>query len=390
MKRITLIIIGLFTFSLAFSQTDIRNFKVTADIDELFSWNNGDIFNYEFEIKGDYDYNEIKLYVYYNSISSDNLIGLSRWNYEGDYNLNFSTYTLQSKWNTPAYVWSGRSFTTSIGTTFYLVAEYQGVQTIYSYTITSEDRDGDGILNDQDNCPDEAGPSSNNGCPILSPNLSVDSVNSIVFSSCMSCNPYLNTFLNSSKRHLVAGGVGSITFNKLNIRNTGNTTSNSGKIDFYYSTNTTLVKSGGNADKKLESKTIPALEINKSHGIELSISGVDIFGVDHNSPSTNGNFYILVDIDATDTNSEGETGEGDNLLIIPATYNYSSTATSKILSNKIPPLTEEKSLFEVYNLSGENIISTKTDYSEQEEIIDQLPKGIYIIKTNTNTKKIIK
>ncbi|PNW30160.1 hypothetical protein [Formosa algae] len=54
MKRITLIIIGLFTFSLAFSQTDIRNFKVTADIDELFSWNNGDIFNYEFEIKGDY------------------------------------------------------------------------------------------------------------------------------------------------------------------------------------------------------------------------------------------------------------------------------------------------------------------------------------------------
>ena len=34
---------------------------------------------------------------------------------------------------------------------------------------TRDDRDGDGIPNADDSCPDEAGPSSNRGCPLPPP-----------------------------------------------------------------------------------------------------------------------------------------------------------------------------------------------------------------------------
>jgi len=41
----------------------------------------------------------------------------------------------------------------------------------YSIVVNSSDSDGDGIPDSHDNCPNEAGPASNNGCPVVSCNL---------------------------------------------------------------------------------------------------------------------------------------------------------------------------------------------------------------------------
>jgi len=257
------------------------------------------------------------------------------------------------------------------------------------------DIDGDGVENSEDDCPTRFGLVSNNGCP-GAPNLVVDVDNSGVYSQCLSCNPFLSSFLTSGKRHLIAGGVGSITFSDFVIKNEGDSSSNSAKVDFYYSSDKILTKTGSNADIKLETFTVSRLNINDSYGISTNISGTDIFGYDANSPSTNGNFYILIDIDATNTNYEGDTGgEDDNFLAIPLTFNSSSTASSKSIqkgkfSNELNDL-DDSELFEVYDFNGVLLIKTKVDSSEQEdEILDKLSSGYYVIKKETGTRKIYK
>ncbi|WP_299365082.1 hypothetical protein [Winogradskyella sp.] len=165
MKTITLTLITFLISLSSFAQADVQNFRVTSAINQTFTSSNGQRFDYEFDISGNYGYNEIKLWAYAESINPNNLIGLIRWNREGDDNLNFSSYTTAPKWVNIAHVWDGRSFSTNPLETFFLVVEYQGTSVTLSYTIPDSDSDGDGVFDSQDDCPNEAGPASNNGCP---------------------------------------------------------------------------------------------------------------------------------------------------------------------------------------------------------------------------------
>ena len=170
MKKITFILY-LFVFQSIFSQLpEVRNFSVTAN--SAKTWTQGDRFDFRFEIRGNYGTNEIKLWIYKGAITSKpntttNLVVYSRWNREGDDFLNFPNYTVKPYWarwwnkETPPYNIEGKTFT--------LIAEYNGTRRFLLYQVPNSDTDGDGIPNAQDQCPTQAGPASNNGCPIPKP-----------------------------------------------------------------------------------------------------------------------------------------------------------------------------------------------------------------------------
>ena len=131
MKKFTIICLVLLPlFSLA-QEINIKNFKVNETVNtEFFS---GTRFDFEFEIQGDYTYgtygyNQIDLKVYKNSVSSNNLIGLSYWNRENDDDINYPTYTKKNWWFT-----SLRDYSTYSHDRFYLVVTYAGITKTYVY-----------------------------------------------------------------------------------------------------------------------------------------------------------------------------------------------------------------------------------------------------------------
>ncbi|MEN1783859.1 MAG: hypothetical protein AAGF77_01860 [Bacteroidota bacterium] len=81
---------------------DVKNFKVTSDPNKTYSWY--DRFYVEFDIKGNYRYNEIKLWLYTGRKTSKpsstaDRVWYIRWNREGDYYLNYPNYFKKSTWS---------------------------------------------------------------------------------------------------------------------------------------------------------------------------------------------------------------------------------------------------------------------------------------------------
>ena len=237
------------------------------------------------------------------------------------------------------------------------------------------DNDNDGIENHIDPCPNEAGPASNNGCP-GNPNLSIDMEASRVFSNCQTCSPSLDLFFQNNQRHIIQDGSGSITFNNLEIRNIGNIVSNTSKVNFYISINNELDQN----DELLSAKDIPFRSVNQSYGVDLEITGWDIENVDF----TTGNQYILIQLDPHNTNNEGSTGENDNLLAMPIRYQKSS-------GNIIYPSgkTFDLTKLQVFSLSGIKVLEKQVSTKEEENaLLNQLPKGLYIVKKGEKTYKV--
>lgn len=344
--------------SITFAQTiDVNGFKVNEPINQNFS--SGTRIDYEFKIKGDYSYgthgyHQIDLILYKNSVSSSNEIARSYWNSEDDVDLIFSNYTKKNWWNT-----SIRNYSTFPGQIFKLVVKYANLTKIYTYTI-----------------PGSAG----------NPDLTVDLDDSIAYSSCQSCLPWFDLFLPSGKRHLVAGGVGSIRFDKLIIRNTGNSTSTSSNVEFYLSVNNTLDSN----DNFIKSVSIPARNINSSYGVYTKINGWDLFSCT-NCGTNNGNYYIIIKLDASNTNSEGSTGESNNILAIPITYTTNVTATS--LKTKVSftnnRINDKPYNINVFNFQGRKILSKKVYTIEDENsAVLNLSEGLYIIKSLKGDRKV--
>jgi hypothetical protein len=258
------------------------------------------------------------------------------------------------------------------------------------------DADSDGLVNACDSCPTQVGPASNNGCPVTpnpgNPDLKIEFETSEVFSSCQSCWPWLDMFFASGKRHLIAGDNAALYFNRLQIRNTGTAPSSEAKVDFYWSVDQTLEKNN-NTDKLVRSVWIPSRNVNSSYGIQTQISGFDIFGEASLNASSNGNYYILIEVDVTNSNNEGTIGETNNFLAIPITFNSNITATSLKASmiDLFPEETLETSIYsiEVYNFSGQKVLTKNVSNVEEENLVTQnLAKGIYIIKSKNGDRKI--
>ncbi|MEW7277463.1 hypothetical protein ABW636_02575 [Aquimarina sp. 2201CG1-2-11] len=246
------------------------------------------------------------------------------------------------------------------------------------------DYDEDGISNHQDHCIYESGPVSNNGCPeSKNTNLVVDLDFSAAYSQCTNCTPVLDEFFSNNEKHIVRGGTGNISFNKLEIRNVGKTTSNSSKVKIYFSKDNELTLQGDNKDKLVKEVSIPSRNPNSSFGFKTDING---WSFNNNNGLGTGNYFILIVVDATNTNNEGTSGEADNILRIGIYYEEDSPSSNSHINGPYE--------VQVFNLSGIFLIKKTVNSKEEENIfLNNMPipgYGPYIVKNGTETYKFVR
>ena len=358
MKKITLSLITFLLCLPVFSQVDIRNFKVTAPVNQTFTWNNGQRFDYEFDIRGNYGSNEIKLWVYAGSVTFNNLIGLIRWNREGDNILNFPSYTTKPMWVSIASRWNGRSFTTSPLKKFYLVAEYQGSSQQYVYTIPDSDTDGDGVPDSQDSCPDQAGPSSNNGCPLPlgEPDLTVSQV-SVSIDDTSTSTPGSLT-LRKNKWHDFC----------FKIKNQGAQATQRGFNTLAIISNGTDLLRASIVANLLSLNTNQIINVNQ----EIEICGSLFLGDSYLGNDLSNYRYIHVLADYNDDINEGN-NENNNDRIFQLNVNANRSFPKVIIS--------------LDDFSG----TTVNNRQEEEKALEIMSKGLYVIQNSDGKKsKIIK
>ncbi|WP_343909896.1 T9SS type A sorting domain-containing protein [Aquimarina litoralis] len=391
MKKIYVLFILL--TSMMQAQVDIQNFKVTSPTNETFTWNDGQRFKYKFDIRGNYGYNEIKLKVYAQSVTSNNLIGLIRWNREGDDNLSFNSYTTKSMWVSIANNWNGRSFNTNPTKKFYLVAEYQGNSRTYTYTIPDGDNDGDGVTNTQDECPNEAGPASNNGCPLppdlITANLTIKTKTSTGGSITYNYDHITYTpslYYNKSAEFSVK------------VKNKGaGKTNRSCELHVVIAANKNSypVWDPGEAQPYVyRDFTVPVLESGEEKTFKFTEYLADYMGsVPLYDEVT---YYIFFHIDWREVTNEPPSAFSNNInryafkyikdkssggigIIVPIDSDFDSKSS---ISNKSYNLA-------IFNLQGILVKQkTVTDEQEEQKLIEELPKGFYIIKNDQRTYKV--
>ena len=377
MKKVYLLFI-LFT-SILQAQADIKNFKVTSPVNTNFTAYNGQRFDYKFDIRGDYGYKEIRLEVYAESVNSDNLIGLTRWNREGDDYLSFESYTTKPIWVSIALNWHNRSFNTNPGKKFYLKAEYQGISQIFVYTIPEADNDGDGIPNSQDNCPNETGPASNNGCPIR-PNLILKKLkivdtnnNNTIFT--FPSNENITPKLQKGKSY---DFIIEIENNIVNSQTAQNVS-----LDILLSTSTQLYPDN-NAVVYAVATDANIGNIPARNTIEKTFTVPIGNGIAASPDLTNGKgYYLHFEIDRN--NIVPETDE-DNIYDLGFIYSTSRTSPILTMYNKDSEIKEN---IKVFNLSGIKVLEKQVISKEEENaLLNQLPKGLYIVKKGQETYKV--
>lgn len=168
------------------------------------------------------------------------------------------------------------------------------------------DSDGDGVPDSEDNCPGQAGPASNNGCP-GAPELSINLLGSNISSDCFNCESsfqYMGTdrhFLNSS------GGIASIN---VFVQNQGEASSSSSTIGYYISANSTFESS---SDTRIKTANIGSIAADGGTYVSTSLFGYDFNGV-------GGNFWLLIRVD--DGESNDESNENNNVYALRFAINY--------------------------------------------------------------------
>mgnify|MGYP003673152785 FL=1 len=254
--------------------------------------------------------------------------------------------------------------------------------------ICDTDDDNDGVFDSSDNCPKEAGPSSNNGCPIPvgNPDLTIDSDNTIIFSDCFDCSPALGSL--GSKRHQINNQSGILTLSQIYVKNIGNSNSNSTNIQYYVSLNTTLdtsdFKSNGSST-----------DINSINSGGYSIVSQSLFATNFGTSGYfNGNWYILMVVDDSKTNTESN--ENNNVTAIPVTFinPFGKSASIKTQNVSLTTKVEAEEFIDsysidIYNFQGQKVLSKEVTSKEEENKLTQfLSSGLYIIKSKDRTYKV--
>lgn len=343
---------------------------------------------FDFDIKGDYGYDEIKVSLYYNSVTTANQINFMRWNREGDNDLNWPNYvSVDNYFRNPPYSsnnglwltnWCDVLFRTDPGTKFILVVEYDGVEVTKYYTVPYGDSDGDGFNDNVDNCPNTPGPDY--GCPVGEPDLALDESDIIIFSDCQNCDPRLS---NLNGRHIIKNAI---HFNSIIVNNNGNSSSTNTDLDFYITKDNEL---NSNATK-LSSETVNISSISaggfSNETQSISYSSLQSKGLNYRY------YYMFIVLDIDDSNND------NNSVRIPVSYEDIFRSPEPIkpapFKSSFSTSKYENSTYdmEIYNFSGSKIKQSQNlSAEEKEQVISELPKGYYIIKTQeTKTTKIKK
>lgn len=251
----------------------------------------------------------------------------------------------------------------------------------------NRDSDGDGIQNYQDNCPNEAGPSSNNGCPTepQNPDLTIVSSKTSVGSSCNSdgnsCPTNLEDAINGNT-HYISYPSGELSIGNIVLKNIGNSQSSAGKLKIYASKNNTLETS---SDSKIREYNVPVINADTESTINSAID-ITWFTIvnETNSGIEQGSIgYILIEVSSTDDNDTG-----NNIISLPFILRKQS---NKNLDNKLKYSLHKPKEVKIYSIQGilisKKIVKTR---DEEEIFIQSLPKGLHIVKDGTKTYKISK
>lgn len=372
MKNLIFSLFALITITVN-SQINVKDFQVTANPNNSYA--RGDRFDFKFDVQG--IYSDLELFVYYESESRSNLLGKIHWNRDRDEPLNFPTYITRNTWFNS---FLDRTITIP-GKKFILIVKYNNHRKQLIYQSSSPDNDGDGVPNSQDNCPNVAGPASNNGCPVL-PNLKLKSLK------------VRNTTTNSTIFNFPNGNTATPTLNKGNyydfiieVENniSGSNAANSVSLDMLLNTSTTLYPDPrANVYNVSTDSNIGNVNANSSIIKTFSVYVSSTIG---SSPSlSNGSGYTLsFDIDSKGRISESN--ENDNINQLQFIYSSSRSNTLSALK----PSNHKPYEVSVFNISGTPVTKKIVVNKEEENSFTKnLPKGFYIIKNGTETYKVVK
>lgn len=239
------------------------------------------------------------------------------------------------------------------------------------------DIDDDGVLNDDDNCPDIYGNFSNFGCP-GNPDLVIDESLSIQYSDCSVCTSsiYETAFLNDDVPTIYRFG-GNATIKPLIVKNIGdgNPQINYTKLSFYLSSDREL----SSDDFKFEQRTLnisPLPEVGESTPTSYNLSyGVSLEGLDIGSNKSYGTYYILIVIDEDNTLNNSEINTSNNISSYKVKYTGTQPTSSAFL---------DIILFDIY---GFEIINKKVkDENEARVLFNNLvlQEGLYFLNIYNN------
>jgi hypothetical protein len=214
--------------------------------------------------------------------------------------------------------------------------------------------------------------------PTGKPDLVIDPANTIIFSNCFDCSAALSDLGN--KRHTINNQSGIINLQAITIKNIGSTASTPATLQFYLSTDGILDA----ADIKSTASSVSIAAINPGSSITVSKS---IFSSDFGGLTVTGNRNILMSVDDSKTNTESN--ENNNITVIPVTFvnPFAKTVQSNVnVQDSIQPYS-----INVYNFEGQKVLTKEVKSIEEEnQSLDSLKSGIYIIKSKNETRKVLK
>ncbi|MBO0321341.1 hypothetical protein J0X14_03455 [Muricauda sp. CAU 1633] len=168
------------------------------------------------------------------------------------------------------------------------------------------DSDGDGVPDSEDDCPNQAGPASNDGCP-GNPELSIDLDGSIIYSDCSNCENVFSEI--GTDRHFLETSA-STTSIDVYIQNLGGVSSSSSTIGFYISADSSYQSE---SDNQIKSENVGSIAANSG-----SYASTSLFVEDFDE--VGGNFWLLIRVDDSDTNQESN--ENNNVFAIRFNMTY--------------------------------------------------------------------
>ncbi|MGB6083008.1 hypothetical protein [Moheibacter sp.] len=352
--------------SIPFNTTtiDIKNLEITNNPTKLYhsnSTNDKNKIYFNFDIKG--KYKSLELYLYYESVSESNRICFIQWDNDFEFPIEYPFWGNKEMWSIINSNFTNNRPIRIPGRKFVLVAKYQRVgysqvTKVIEYTAPITDADGDGVIDDVDQCPYEPGSSSNFGCPFTG-NLKIERVvirqnggsYPIVYdSSNESSIPTLGDVqyqVEVYAKNQGTEGKSYVSWQASYYKSTNCTYPNCPKIkfaafNFYYMPPNGALSSSGHFGKILPYSTQPGY-----HEMAIEIDYLQAYD---------------------------EENEVDNILKFPFFYQ--------------PGHTHKYSL-EIYD-SNTNLVEShiiKDEY-QLNDIKRNLPKGIYIFKTENDSRKI--
>jgi hypothetical protein len=264
-----------------------------------------------------------------------------------------------------------------------------------------KDSDNDGVLDISDNCPNT--PNSNQSdidndgigdvCDSVNNNtvdLSFDDISTLADSDCFSCRLNIYDLNRNSERHIINKDGTSLSISQIIIENNGYISSPNSKISYFLSLDNTL---SDNDWEFTKTTNIPSINPGSYVNLNQNLTGSDF----ENTEAPYGNFFLIMKIDKDDQIID-ESNQDNNILTFRVKYREDAFSKSSSLEKSMKSLyvaTKNQNrtnyTLSVFDLNGINIIREKNvkDKKDEELFLKNLKNGIYILKINLETKKIL-